>query len=126
MILPDSLTKRNTNIINQDSFLSDNENIQNISNNKSFSPSSLLKEQTNRKERFFDTTRINKRKNDKLKNNRFPKTAKIIERGKEYKIKENIKSLLVTNIKSQRNAFNNLINLKKGDKGKSFLKKEKL
>ena len=122
MILPDSLTKRNTNIIPQNSFLSDHENIQNKTNNKSLSP--RLKDGTYRKGRCFDISKINKRKNDKIKNKRFPKSAKTIDRRIEYKIKENIKSLLVTNIKKQRNTFNNLINLKKGEKEKSSFEKK--
>ena len=124
MIFPDFLSKRNSKIEKKNSS-SSNKNIQNLSNNKPSSARYMLKEGTNRKRKFFDLTKLVDYKNNKIKNKRFSESSKTIDKSMEHKIKDNLKSLLVINTKQKINSYNNLINLRKGQKTKlSFEKRD--
>ena len=126
MILPEFLTKRNTKMRISNSSLSDNRRIQNISNNHSSSIKSILKEGVNNKRNFFDIANINRHKNNKVKRMLLVEPSETVNRSIEHKISNYLKSLKVMKIKQKKSVFNNLINLKKGEKRRmSFEIKEK-
>ena len=125
MTFPDFLTKRVKKNGRPNSSSSNSKIIQNRTNNIPSSARYILKEENNRKRRFFDLSKLVKNKNNRIKSARSSESAKTIDRSMENKIKENLESLLIMKINPKKRSFNNLNNLKKREKSKSsFEKKE--
>ena len=80
------------------------------------------------KRRLFETSKINKSKEEKIKNMKFSETSRSIHKNAEDKINDSLNSLLIIKNKNKSNSLNSLNNLRKGKK-KSYsledLKEEK-
>ena len=68
------------------------------------------------KRRLFDTSKINKSKEEKIKNVKFSETSRSIHKSAEDKINDSLNSLLIIKNKNKSNSLNNLNNLRKGKK----------
>jgi len=68
------------------------------------------------KKRLFYTSKINKSKEEKIKNMKFSETSKSIYRKVEDKINNSLNSLIIIKAKNKSNSINSLNNLRKGKK----------
>ena len=113
MVLPEFLTKRNTNLRISGPSLSENKRHQKVSNDHSSSTKYILKDGANRRKSLIDMVK-KKNKTEKLKGRKNSESSKTINRKFEPQISENLKSLMVMKIKQKNNASNNLDTIKKG------------
>ena len=115
VVLPTYLVNRNVKRVMSNYSLSKNRSYKNVSNNHlSSSNAGITKEEINKNKIKLDISKINKRKFEKIKTSKLSESSKMINKLSVPKISENVKSLVITNIKQKTNTSNNKHIIRKG------------
>ena len=115
VVLPTFLVNRNIKRVMSNSSLSENKRFKNVSNiHLSSSNAGITKEEINKNKIKLDISKINKRKFEKIKISKLSESSKMINKLSVPKISENVKSLVITNIKQKTNTSNNKDIIRKG------------